>query len=301
MTEGYFHPLYAASLAEFGEPRELPHSGGWILVRKIPGTTLCDAMGVYPLFCCRNWRELKRDIEELPPDLVSLSLVTDPFGDYEPAALENSFDRVVPFKRHFVADTSLPTEQLVSKRHREDARRSLRKVRVEVCDNPPAHLDEWLEMFAVLVERHQITALRGFSRDAFAQQFQVPGLVMFRALLGGETVGLDLWYVQGNVAQGHLAAFSRTGYGVHASYATKWKVVEYFKDKVRWINFGGAPGAGVADGDGLTRFKRGWASERRMAYFCTKVLNPKHHWELDVAAGSPGGDYFPSYRRGEFQ
>ncbi len=94
--------------------------------------------------------------------------------------------------------------------------RSLRKVRVEVCADPPAHLDEWLEMFAVLMERHQIKALRAFSRDAFAQQFQVPGVVMFQGQLDGEVVGMDLWYVQEDVAQGHLAAFSRTGYAVHA-------------------------------------------------------------------------------------
>jgi len=301
MTAGYLHPLYAESLKEFGEPRALPHSGGWMLVRKIPRTTLRDAMGIYPLFCCRNWRELKRDIEELDSDLVSLSLVTDPLGDYDKSVLGNSFEEVKVFKNHFVADTSWPLEKLVSKRHREDARRSLRNVRVEVCSDPTAYLDEWLKLFTVLVERHQISSLRAFSRDAFVQQFKVPGLVMFKALLGDEVVGLDLWYVQGDVAQGHLAAFSKNGYDVHASYATKWKVMEYFKDKVGWINLGGAPGTGAAQGDGLTQFKRGWASGTRVAYFCTKVLNHEYYRDLDIAVGSPKGDYFPSYRRGEFQ
>lgn len=301
MTAGYFHPLYAASLETFGKPQALPNSGGWILVRKILGSPLHDAMGLYPLFCCRNWKELKRDFELLDPDLVCLSLVTDPFGNYDPSILFDSFDQVVPFKTHFVADTSLPIEEIVSKRHREDARRSLRKVHVDVCSDPSAQLDQWLKLYAVLTERHQINSLRAFSRKSFALQFQVPGLVMFEAKIGQEVVGLDLWYVQGDVAQGHLAAFSKAGYDCHASYATKWKVIEYFKDKVRWINFGGAAGTGDAQGEGLTRFKRGWASSTRLTYFCTKVLNHLYYHDLDIAAGSPGGTYFPSYRVGEFQ
>lgn len=301
MLTGYLHPLYAASLAEFGDPRQLPRSGGWILARKIPGTnSLCDGMGTYPLFCCPDWRELKHDLQELSDDLVSLSLVTDPFGGFDVTDLEDCFDKVMPFKPHFVADLSMPVNELVSKRHRSDARRSLRKVVVDVCDNPCAYLDDWMELFGVLEKRHQIKALRTFSRNAFAAQLRVPGLVMFKALLGNELVGLDLWYVQGDVAQGHLAAFSPAGYDTHASYATKWTVIEYFKGKVNWINFGGASGRSADEEGGLSRFKRGWTNTTHMAYFCTKVLNPELYSELDAAAGSHTDDYFPSYRRGEF-
>ncbi|MGI9285954.1 MAG: GNAT family N-acetyltransferase [Pseudomonadales bacterium] len=301
MLTGYLHPLYAASLAEFGDPRQLPSSGGWILQREIPGTnSLYDGMGTYPLFCCPDWSKLKYDLKALTNDLVSLSLVTDPFGDFNLSDLEDSFDKVIPFKKHFVADMSTPVNELVSKRHRSDARRSLRKVVVEVSDNPYAYLDEWIELFSVLEKRHKIKALRAFSRNAFAAQLQVPGLVMFKAVLGNELVGLDLWYVQDDVAQGHLAAFSPAGYETHASYATKWTLIEYFKGKVSWINFGGAPGGSADDGKGLGHFKRGWSNTTQMAYFCAKVLNPELYSKLDAAVGSHTDDYFPSYRRGEF-
>lgn len=43
---GFLHPLYAASLAEFGTMRELPEGGGWILERKILGIPYRDAMGL---------------------------------------------------------------------------------------------------------------------------------------------------------------------------------------------------------------------------------------------------------------
>ena len=58
---GYMHPGHAASLAEFGTPRELPRSGGWLLERAIPGAAARDAMGAYPLFACRDWTSLRAD------------------------------------------------------------------------------------------------------------------------------------------------------------------------------------------------------------------------------------------------
>lgn len=95
---GYAHPEYALSLREFGDPRELPRSGGWILVRPIPGTPYKDAMGCYPFFLCRDWKKLHEDIQDVGSDLVSLSLVVDPFSGVEPAYLEQYFDLVEPFK-----------------------------------------------------------------------------------------------------------------------------------------------------------------------------------------------------------
>ena len=66
-------------------------------------------------------------------------------------------------------------------------------------------------LYAHLTERHGITGIRAFSRAAFARQLAVPGLVMFRAAAAGETVGLHLWYVQDDVAYGHLGATSPRG------------------------------------------------------------------------------------------
>jgi hypothetical protein len=73
---GYLHPLYAASLAEFGTPHELAYCGGWMLERVIPGCHDRDAMGCYPLFCCRDWKLLSFDLAQLENQLISLTLVT---------------------------------------------------------------------------------------------------------------------------------------------------------------------------------------------------------------------------------
>lgn len=106
---GYLHPRYAQSLAEFGTPRELPRSGGWILERQIPEFSYHDAMGCYHLFACRDWSELYADLEDIGNgnELVSLPLVTDPFGEYDLAYLRQCFrDVVVAFKAHFIIDLS---------------------------------------------------------------------------------------------------------------------------------------------------------------------------------------------------
>ena len=109
---GYGHPSYAASLAEFGTPRRLRRSGGWVLERRIAGTEARDAMGCYPLFVCQDWRALEADLDELD-GLVSLALVSDPFGDYDEDVLRRCFrDVLVPFKPHFVTDVSRPIGEI---------------------------------------------------------------------------------------------------------------------------------------------------------------------------------------------
>src|SRR6266852_8659851 len=84
---GYAHPSYAAALWEFGTPCHLPASGGSILQRPIDGSTYFDGMGSYPLFACRDWSRLGEDLASLEGELVALSMVTDPFGDYGEADL----------------------------------------------------------------------------------------------------------------------------------------------------------------------------------------------------------------------
>ncbi|MFC2055317.1 hypothetical protein ACFLV7_13640, partial [Chloroflexota bacterium] len=103
---GYGHPGYAQSLAEFGTPIELPRCGGWILERQIPGFLYRDAMGCYPLFCCKDWSRLHEDMDEIGSELVSLSLVTDSFGDYSMEALKDLFDVCFLYKQHCVTDLS---------------------------------------------------------------------------------------------------------------------------------------------------------------------------------------------------
>jgi len=298
---GYMHPDYAKSLAEFGTPRELPQCGGWILERKIKGFAAYDAMGCYPLFCCNDWSKLRADLDELESDLVSLSIVPDPFGSYDSNVLKECFKNVViHFKDAFIVDLHLPINTIVSKNRRKKSRKALKNVSVEVCRRPWEHVEEWLNLYDTLIKRHNIFGIRKFSRMAFKLQLTIPDTVMLRALHKGNPVGATLWYIQGNVAYGHLAAFNSTGYDLLSSYALDWYAIEYFKYKVRWLYFG--PGSGVQNDptDGLSLYKRGWSTNTRTVYFCGRIFNPIRYSEIVKTKGITETEYFPAYRFGEF-
>lgn len=302
-STGYTNPYYAHSLREFGEPRELPGCRGWILERMIPETSCKDAMGCYPLFACRDWSQLHQDLENLCGELVSLSLVTDPFGEYNVAYLQSCFrDIVIPFKQHFVVDLSLPMDKRVCQNHRRNARKALQTLYLERCNRPAAFTDDWMRLYAILIGRHNIKGINAFSRSAFTGQLEVPGIVAFRAVHKGLTVGMLLCYIQKEVAYYHLGAYNAHGYELKASFALFWFAIEYFSSiGLRWLDIGAGAGINSDDTDGLTRFKRGWSTEARTAYFCGRVFDQAKYRELGQARGVAGTDYFPAYRAGEFR
>lgn len=299
---GYQHPHYALSFSEFGDPLELPNSGGWVLERPLTGFGARDVMGCYPLFSCRNWSALSRDMQWLGSDFVSISLVTDPFGDFCIKELQRIFeDKMIPFKEHFISDLTHPIQEIVGSSHRRNARKALRQVSVEVCPHPPEFLEEWTRLYQTLIQRHHIKGIAAFSRGAFRIQLQVPGIRAFRASLDGKTVGMLLWYVQGEVAYYHLGAFDSTGYRLGASFALFWFAMQYFKQSgVRWLDIGAVPGVNQDASSGLRRFKRGWATGTRPAYFCGLTLDPAKYEKIVREKCIGATDYFPAYRWGEF-
>ena len=292
---GYRHPAYAQSLAEFGAPRFLSRSGGLILERPIGKFMFRDAMGCYPLFSCECWSELNADLDDLAKDLVCLTLITDPFGKYTEDNLRTCFkDKMIPFKQHYVADLRRPPDEYVSKHHRYYARRS--QLKVERVSHPIEFLDEWYTLYANLIERHRLTGIKAFSRDAFSLQLAVPGIVMLRAIHDDKTVGAHLWYKQDNVIHSHLAASSPLGYDLMTAYALYSAALEMFAGEADWINFGAAAGAASDGATGLANFKKGWASETRTAYLCGRILDKQRYDQAVIAANAPNNAYFPAYR-----
>lgn len=258
-------------------------------------------MGCYPLFACDDWSTLDRDLDELGDELVSLALVADPFGDHSPELLQKCFpDRMVPFKEHFVTDLSQAPDSFVDPQHRRKARRALERLNVEYCNDAVHFVDEWNNLYANLITRHNIRGLSAFSTTSFKAQMAVPGMSMFRATHDGETVGMTLWYADRGVAYYHLGAYSDAGYEMGASFALFWRALDHFANQsVRWLNLGA--GAGLANQtDGLTRFKRGWSTGTRPAYFCGRIFSRLKYEEAMKARNVGLSDYFPAYRKGEF-
>lgn len=297
---GYAHPAYAWSLEEFGAPRELPRCGGWVLERPVAGTGERDATGCYPLFACADWGRLREDLDAVAGDLLTLGLVADPFGNFERADFERCFDLVRPFKSHFVCDLALPADRFVSAHHRYYARKALAGARVEVCADPRSFADDWVRLYAELVERHGLVGIKAFSRRSLERQLAVPGMVALRAVAGDEVVGGHLWYVQGDVVYSHLAAASQPGYALGVSYALYDFALRHFAERARWLNLGAGAGLSARSDDGLARFKRGWSSGTRIAYFCGRVFKRERYAEVVRMRGAETTDYFPAYRLGEF-
>jgi hypothetical protein len=299
---GYAHPSYAAALCELGTPRDLPASGGSILERPIEGFTDVDGMGPYPLFACRDWSGLGEDLANLEGRLVALSMVTDPFGEYDEADLRRWFgDRVVRFKEHFVVDLAESRQRDVHSHHRRNVAKARQNVAVERCSDPSQFLDEWDALYANLVRRHDIRGVAVFSKSSFGRQLRVPGLVAFRAIDEEATIGMTLWYSTGDVAYYHLGAYSEDGYAAGASFALFADAIEHFAGAgLAWLDLGGGAGLDGGHNDGLARFKRGWSTGTRTAYFCGRVFAPDRYAEISGARGASGSRYFPAYREGEF-
>ncbi len=299
---GYFHPAYVKSLVEFGKPYNLPRSRAWILKRPITGTSYHDGMGCYPLFTCEKWEYLIDDLDNIGSDLVTLSIVTDPFGNYDEAYLKNCFPDVCkPFKQHYVTDLRRPPRTFISEHHKRNLRKVHHQVTVDICEHPAAYLDEWIRLYSNLIKRRNIQGVRAFSRQSFEKQLQVPGVTLLKAVNGGVIEGMLLWYICNKIAYYHLGAYSDMGYKSGASFSLFLFAIEYFEALgTRWLDLGAGAGLGNDSTDGLSRFKRGWSTGTRNAYFCGRVLNRAAYDKIVTGKLSCHTDYFPAYRKGEF-
>jgi hypothetical protein len=195
---------------------------------------------------------------------------------------------------------SLPT--FASKHHQRNARKAFKYLSVERCKEPIMFLDEWVSLYNKLIERHKIEGIVAFSKPSFEKQLGVPGIVAFRAVYKDETVGMLLWYIQDKrLGYYHLGAYSSLGYEMRASFALFWIAIEYFTALgIRWLCLGGGAGLSNNGTDGLSRFKKGWSTGIRTAYFCGRIFNNDRYIKITKAKRSDNTDYFPAYREGDF-
>jgi hypothetical protein len=282
-----------------GVARVLPRCRGSVIVRDVPSGDHRDATGPYPMFSCSDWEGLEADLSDLCDELVTVALVADPFGAWSMGTLKRCFpDVLLRFKDHFVVELGPNPMRRVHQHHRRNAAHAQRELAVEEVSQSVGFLDEWQALYEELVRRHGIRGAAAFSRASFAAQLAVPGLVALRATKRGSTVGAALWYQQGDVAYYHLAAYNEEGYASGASFALFACALERFADQgLAWVSLGAGIGSrGDAD-DGLSRFKRGWSTGTRPAWFGGRVLQPTAYERL-----TGGGDnvWFPAYRKGEF-
>jgi hypothetical protein len=293
---GYLNRQYALSLANHGRPRYLPQCGGWILVREIKDTGLFDGIGPYPLFCCKDWSKLPDDLATLRGELVTLTLVADPLGDYTIYQLMNWFDHTWAYKPHYIIDNALTPSRAAG--HKRNIRKATKTGIIISQVDPATAYPAWCWLYGVHVStRKGCNPLAKFGATPFKHQFQAPGLTAFAATIDGTAVAMALFYEMGNRAYYHLGASSREGRDCRAMFAIFDKAIEYFRPRVSLLDLGGGVGNVRENGDGLVRFKKGWANDMRFAHLCGKVFDRAAYDEL--SKGQDGIDYFPMYRKKE--
>jgi hypothetical protein len=300
VTFGYADETYAQSFAELGQPVRLEESDGWIIRRAIQDEPFFDAMGCYPLFSCLNWDNLHKDLDNLT-GIISLSLVTDPFGSYTADYLRSCFpDRMDLFKQHFIVDLEGDYEARFSAHHRRNALKASDSLQVEECADPRLRISEWSALYSNLIKRHEIRGLANFSYEAFEKHLTVPGVQLHRAVYEGETVGMVIWYLSQSRGYYHLAAYNETGYKLKASFALFWFAFHRFANlNIRYLTLGAGAGLTGNTDDGLSRFKRGWSTETRPVYFCGRIFDHSSYAGLIERRNIPPTNYFPAYRFGE--
>lgn len=290
---GYLHENYAAALSHVGQPRHLERCGAWIIERPIQGTRLSDATGCYPLFCCDNWDAVGEELSEFAGTCVSLTLVTDPFGEWTPTMLATDFpDFCRPFKTHHIIELAASPLAGLGQNHKRNIRHALGNLRFEVLSDPMEYFSDWIGLYAQLVERHGIRGVADFSISSFERQFRTPGLTAIAAVRDERTVGMTLWYRNGEHAYYHLAGYSEEGYSYSAAFGMFHTAVEYLAaEGIRKINLGA--GLDEKGEDGLSRFKRGWANAGRQVFLCGRIFDRSAYAQL---SGAPSTGYFPAYR-----
>lgn len=166
-------------------------------------------------------------------------------------------------------------------------------------DEPQIYLNEWGRMYDNLIDPHNITGVTKFSERTFEGMFETPGLHVYKSSLVGEIVGMVLFYEMDEVVYYHLGAYSDDGYLHNASFGLFLQAIEDFSTlSKKWLNLGSGAGQTENENDGLTRFKKGWASETRTAWFCGKILNKGIYNKLSWWA-NPNSNFFPLYRSGQ--
>ena len=192
-------------------------------------------------------------------------------------------------------DLEQPPEKNGSKHHRREAPE---KIQVEVCKDPAGFSGDWSKLYQALAVPHGIQGICAFSRHAFERQLAISGIVVHLAWCGGRLVGAQLFFQQDDVVHCHLGAVVDEGYETGAFYAMDRFAIDYFSGRARKLDLGGGTGFPSDGDDGLSLYKKGWASETRPVCFCGRIASHDQYEALAPPSGGTG--YFPAYREGEF-
>jgi hypothetical protein len=294
VTHPYTALAYAQSLDHCGEAFAVPEWGGVVVARHIDDT-LCDSIGPYPVAVLSPGADLEGGLERLrQAGFVSVTLVLDDYHRPPLHELERAFDLVRTFKTHYVVDSAKGAYS-PSRHHRYEINRALSMVRIEtvpLC----RHLEQWVALCGHLKRRHALSGVHDFTLRHYETLAALPGVTTVAAFLDEAMLAAHLWVEADGRVHSHLAASSEQGYASGAAYAVNDASIRLFSG-ARIVNLGGGAGNRDDPGDGLSRFKKGFANTTARSYICGKILDSAKYSRLCGRAGSAAdARFFPAYR-----
>ncbi|HLK24341.1 MAG TPA: GNAT family N-acetyltransferase [Caulobacteraceae bacterium] len=269
----------------------VPAWGSHVIRRPLPGG-LEDAAGVYPLAVFAPPGDFEGGLAQLAASgFVSVVMVPDPLLT-DASRLAQAFPVFRPYKTHHLIDPAAGP-YAPDKHHRYEIRRAWRSCSVDIVPLA-SHLEEWLGLYAALVDRRAVSGWANFS-NAYFQVLAEPGRVTaFRASVDGACAAMSLWFAADGVAYNHLNAAAALGYARGANFALYDAAIAHFAG-AGVINLGGGVAAEGAN-DGLAAFKRGFANASVRSHVCGAILDPARYAALSGSHSDNG--YFPAYRAG---
>lgn len=289
----YSSKQYAEAFKSDYKPIYLPTTKSYMLERKVLDTDLLDISACYPRYLVDDYNNIKKDIDYLKSKgFISLVFASDVFSTKELEDNKILFEHFKPFKEHFICE--LKSYQGHSNHHKYEVKKASKLAEVKIIDLRK-YLHEWILIYQVLIQKHNIKGVQYFSPQYFKSIANLDNLYTVAAFRNNELISAHIWIAHQDKVYSHLAASNDTGYETCASYLIYDYSINYFRDK-GFSSLDLGSGAGLENANsGLTFFKQGFANDKRWSFICGKILDCLKYNQLSGLIKN-SGEYFPAYR-----
>ncbi len=251
------------------------------LKNKIPNTEYYDYCNVYP-FLANNYHWLADDFDK---NAVSSVLITNPLRE---VVINRSMELEV-YKEHSIVNLKDYDLSKISEGHRRNIKKSSLEIKVHA--EPLKILDIVIAYKNDLKERHGITGITDYTKEQLAKLISVPGTFLFTAQDGSYYCNTTLFYVQDNDVYMHFSYQGQGGIEKNANFKMIHQACMFFKQLgLDRLLLGSVPDGGNS---GLSRFKKGFASELKNNYIIKTIINKELYSKLSE---NKTDGFFPSYR-----
>jgi hypothetical protein len=295
MIHPYCSKKYAEGFKAIGmDPIYLPNNDIWVVKRPIPGTDLYDAANCYPVFPFSKNTDFSIDIDTFKQhNIISLVLVSDIFTQNACSNIIDQFNHIQEYKPHYIVDLKA-NEINYTSHHRQYVKKANLSCEVKLI-SLKEYLNEWIELYNVLIDKHLLTGVHKFSKSFFAEIATLEKLYMIGAFIEKKLVSAMLWIEYDGFIYSFLGASSSEGYDKMCAYAVYDYSIKYFKEKnFKAIDLGG--GAGVQTSSaGLSFFKKGFSNKELNCYIYGMIIDHEAYINLSKDKNN-NIKFFPLYR-----